>query len=629
MDLVTPATRDLLVEFYQDINDWHDRSCRIAENISNSSSTSRTMDLRSTDSRIRASGQATETIISRFERLPGEIRNEIYAYLFDPVRNTSFERSPTNPYKFRGLPPTKTGNEPDDSDNDDDVELVVYAKGNAVPKLQRMRIYHDILRTNRKIYREAHGFLYTISAPVLKVRGLPFNTPLCRLMERMGFRWFFTSDVGDTRIDGSAGTLDIKWKDNEEPDDDQCGVYRREECHPDIVLVGSQIAEFVKWLQVLKIKDTAHRELFILNFNFHESANIFGEALMDDTQNSRNRWKIINDFRDFKGTGIFYGSVSGFDAAYANKVLKFLNQPIMWIRAEILRIVDLSRSIAKQGGPVKDDADLIDNFCRWIFIGDLVRNKIESSYEHLVHFYPRMDDLYPILTLKQVFQIGFYNFAKSLFLMIVKDILPDALGLRDPLETLRDICDDLDELTEQTMEVKHGEGNGRVLVLSPYQISRVEHLQAMICIYCQKRGTLNKGVQYFESCVAHADGERKRMLGFLMEAVATWREDGDTEKITEELMEYLIHVFPEGDLEISMPMQMKSSRIEYERRILKRYGYVEDSLADRFVQNPPEKTGSKLEPPDIAIDWEFYRSSRTARKVWLGTGMEDLFVVDQ
>ncbi|EPS45837.1 hypothetical protein H072_288 [Dactylellina haptotyla CBS 200.50] len=651
MDLVSPATRDLLVEFCHDVNAWHDQSCWIARGLllpppamtagTNSDINSDinsginsginppvTAPSATAAAAAAAPAKPVGSVISRFERLPGEIRNEIYTYLLCPTRNTSFERSPTNPYRYRGLAPTKAGNEPDDSDNDDDVELVVYSNGNTVPKLQRIRIYHDILRTTRKIYREAHGFLYTACGPVLKVKGLPFNTPLCRLMGRLGFRWFYTSDRGDSKIEGSVGTLEFRWKDGSEPDDFQGEVYARRKGQPDIVLLGPQVVEFVKWLQVLKIKDIAQRELFILRFHFHNPANIFGEPIADSAKVTKLHWKILNEFRFFKGTGIIYDEVSGFDNQYEGKFLTFMNQPIVWIRSEILRIVDLSRSIAKQGATVEDDSDLVDNFCRWIFIGDLIRNKIENSFEHITQFYPRMDDLYPMLTLRQVFQISFYNFAKCFFLMIVKDILPEALGIKDPMDTLKDICQDLDDLTEQTMDVKHGEGSGRVLVLTPYQISRVNHLQAMICVYCQEKGLLNKGIEYFDKCVAHSEGERRQMLGFLAEAAKTWREDGSGDRVTEELMEFLLQVFPEGDLEITMLPQMKSSRIDYERRLLRKYGYVGDPLLDRFVQHPPEKQGSELEPPEIAIDWEAYRNSKTARKVWLGTGMEETFVAD-
>ncbi|KAK6337613.1 hypothetical protein TWF730_003008 [Orbilia blumenaviensis] len=618
---------------------------------------------------ISISPEPTPTApLSRFELLPGEIRNEIYAYLLspslntsqdvytyplDPARNTNSNNTtspfndpsdptsstpsqaqaaqtyPSNIYAFRGLTPTKVVNENlySDSDSDnDDVELVVYSKGNAMATMQRFRIHHEILLTNKRIYKEAHRYLYTICGPVLKVRGIPYISSLCRLMGRLGFRWFYTPPTR-RNIQGSVGSLDITWK--------EAGHTHQSSPHqkftpgakdPQIVLICSQIPAFVQWLQILKIKDIEQSHFFKLAFTLQRPHNIYREEVSSDATISKFQTTVLETFKSFTGTGIRYKFNSGnFNTHEVSQYLRYYNQPIMWIRAEALRIVLLIKSISKQGlNPQYKQRDLVDDFCKWVFIGDLVRNKVDGSYQQLTDFRPRTDDLYPILTLKQIVHICFYNVAKCLFLMVVRSILPEELEITDELGTLKELCHDLDEITSQSMEVDTDLGPKDMTVLKPDHIASVNHLQAMICFFCHERGMAIKGTEYFQKCIKHSEGERKAEFEFLANAADTQRNDG---RVTGELMYLLLQRFPEADLEIELPEKMESSRLEYEWTLLQKYGYIGDPLTDRFV-HCPTTNGPNLSTFPDNLYLEDYKASKFAKKVWLGTGTDELFISD-
>ncbi|KAK6500470.1 hypothetical protein TWF481_010813 [Arthrobotrys musiformis] len=608
----------------------------------------------------------TAAPLSRFELLPGEIRNEIYAYLLSPSLNTSFDvytypvdparnannnnttssnhttnsDTNTNPnaatypsdiYTYRGLTPTKVsgGDLISDSDSDgDDVELVVYSKGNAMATMQRVRVYHEILLTNKRIYKEAHRYLYTVCGPVLKVRGIPYTTSLCRLMGRLGFRWFYTRPTARD-IRGSIGSLDISWREVGRNHEDLSNQkFTPGPKDPEIVLLGSQIPSFVQWLQILKIKDTEQSQFFSISIALQRPQNIYEEQISSDTTVSTFQTAVLKTFKSFTGTGIKYKfspSSTHFNIHEASEYLKYYNQPIMWIRAEALRIVSLIRAISKQGlNPQYRQRDLVDDFCKWVFIGDLVRNKVDGSYQQLADFRPRVDDLYPILTLKQIVHICFYNVAKCLFLMVVRGILPEELEITDDLGTLKELCHDLDEITSQTIEVETDLGYKEMPVLKPDHIASVNHLQAMICFYCHERGMAGQGIEYFQKCVKNSEGERRRDFEFLAEAASTWRNDG---RVTGELMYLLLQRFPEADLGIDLPEKMESSRLEYEWTLLQRYGYIGDPLTDKFLHQPTNNGPNLSNFPDN-LYLEDYKASRFAKKVWLGTGTDELFISD-
>ncbi|KAF3161783.1 hypothetical protein TWF225_010832 [Orbilia oligospora] len=606
---------------------------------------------------------------SRFELLPGEIRNEVYAYLLSPSLNTSHDvytypldparnannnntvsipsssstnlndsdnintiapTYPTDIYTYRGLTPRKVTNEDQISSSDsdsDDVELVVYSKGNAMATMSRIRIYHEILLTNKRIYKEAHRYLYTICGPVLKVRGIPYTSSLCRLMGRLGFRWFYTRPT-KRDIKGSMGTLDIAWKEVRSNDESTPNMkFTPGSKDPEIVLTESQITPFVQLLQILKIRDTDQSQFFSLTFTLHTPQNIYQEPISSSTTISLFQTTVLETFKSFTGTGIKYKFLPGpnHNPGEISQYLKFYNQPIMWIRAEALRIVLLIKHISKQGlNPQYKQRDLVDDFCKWVFIGDLVRNKVDGSYQQLADFRPRMDDLYPVLTLKQIVHICFYNVSKCLFLMVVRNILPEELEITDELGTLKELCHDLDEITSQTMEVETDLGYKEMTVLKPDHIASVNHLQAMICFYCHERGMAVKGIEYFQKCIKNSEGQRKRDFEFLAHAADTWRNDG---RVTGELMYTLLQRFPEADLDIDFPDKMESSRLHYEWTLLQRYGYIGSSLTDRFVHKTTTDGPNLSNFPDN-LYLEDYKASRFAKKVWLGTGTDELFISD-
>ncbi|KAF3239085.1 hypothetical protein TWF192_010163 [Orbilia oligospora] len=539
---------------------------------------------------------------SRFELLPGEIRNEVYAYLLSPSLNTSHDvytypldparnannnntvsipsssstnvhdsdninaiapTYPTDIYTYRGLTPRKVTNEDQISSSDsdsDDVELVVYSKGNAMATIM--------------------------------------------------------------------GTLDITWKEVRSNDESTPNMkFTPGSKDPEIVLTESQITPFVQLLQILKIRDTDQSQFFSLTFTLHTPQNIYQEPISSSTTISLFQTTVLETFKSFTGTGIKYKFLPGpnHNPGEISQYLKFYNQPIMWIRAEALRIVLLIKHISKQGlNPQYKQRDLVDDFCKWVFIGDLVRNKVDGSYQQLADFRPRMDDLYPVLTLKQIVHICFYNVSKCLFLMVVRNILPEELEITDELGTLKELCHDLDEITSQTMEVETDLGYKEMTVLKPDHIASVNHLQAMICFYCHERGMAVKGIEYFEKCIKNSEGQRKRDFEFLAHAADTWRNDG---RVTGELMYTLLQRFPEADLDIDFPDKMESSRLHYEWTLLQRYGYIGNPLTDRFVYKPTTDGPSLSNFPDN-LYLEDYKASRFAKKVWLGTGTDELFISD-
>ncbi|KAF3312730.1 hypothetical protein TWF173_006952 [Orbilia oligospora] len=561
---------------------------------------------------------------SRFELLPGEIRNEVYAYLLSPSLNTSHDvytypldparnannnntvsipsssstnlndsdnintiapTYPTDIYTYRGLTPRKVTNEDQISSSDsdsDDVELVVYSKGNAMATM---------------------------------------------LMGRLGFRWFYTRPT-KRDIKGSMGTLDIIWKEVKSDDESTPKMkFTPGSKDPEIVLTESQITPFVQLLQILKIRDTDQSQFFSLTFTLHTPQNIYQEPISSSTTISLFQTTVLETFKSFTGTGIKYKFLPGsnHNPGEISQYLKFYNQPIMWIRAEALRIVLLIKYISKQGlNPQYKQRDLVDDFCKWVFIGDLVRNKVDGSYQQLADFRPRMDDLYPVLTLKQIVHICFYNVSKCLFLMVVRNILPEELEITDELGTLKELCHDLDEITSQTMEVETDLGYKEMTVLKPDHIASVNHLQAMICFYCHERGMAGKGIEYFQKCIKNSEGQRKRDFEFLAHAADTWRNDG---RVTGELMYTLLQRFPEADLDIDFPDKMESSRLHYEWTLLQRYGYIGDPLTDRFVHMPTTNGPNLSNFPDN-LYLEDYKASRFAKKVWLGTGTDELFISD-
>ncbi|RVD83693.1 uncharacterized protein DFL_005472 [Arthrobotrys flagrans] len=580
---------------------------------------------------------------SRFELLPGEIRNEVYAYLLCPSLNTSHDvytypldparnnannnnanttspsssanhnsnaaTYPSDIYTYRTLTPkTLTTSDPISSDSDsDDVELVVYSKGNATATMSRVRIYHNILLTNKRIYKEAHRYLYAICGPVLKVRGIPYTSSLCRLMGRLGLRWFYTRPTQrDIKVyTGNGGSRNR--------------------------VVG--IADIVVCSMVTNTQNERHFPIPILLPNLHPppSQKHLPRIHNPPTTTSLFQTTVLQTFKSFTGSGIKYtispNSESHNPPDEISQYLRYYNQPIMWIRAESLRIVLLIKQISTQGlNPQYKSRDLLEDFCKWVFIGDLVRNKVDGSYQQLSDFRPRIDDLYPILTLKQIVHICFYNVAKYLFLMVVRGILPEELGITDELGTLNELCHDLDEITSHTMEVETDIGYKEIPVLNPDHIASVNHLQAMICFYCHERGMAAKGLEYFQKCIKHSKGQRKRDFEFLAEAADTWRNDG---RVTGDLMYTLLQRFPSSDLPIDLPPKMESSRIHYEWTLLQKYGYIGDPLTDRFTSCPTidgSLPNLKNFPDNLYL--EDYKASQFARKVWLGTGTDELFISD-
>ncbi|EWC48934.1 hypothetical protein DRE_00239 [Drechslerella stenobrocha 248] len=570
-------------------------------------------------------------LLSSFERLPGEVRNEIYAYLLHPARNTTYDRSPqtANSYGFRGQTPT------DIDDEDEEDELKVYQA--TAPRMSRVRLHHEILLTNRRIYREAHSYLYTACAPVLVVSGVPYNTLVCTLMSRLGFRPFYTQqgtlnpDDDDT-VHGCAGLLHLRWMSNSrlDDDDDDDGddgengdnggddegtndelaremardypMYRLTPRQPDIVLIQPQIADFVRFLQILKIRDVEKSEIFHLNFIPSAPTNIFSEPIGDDAYTRCLHQTVFDGFAVFRGTGIVYHINSGYcEMDYQSDFLALANQPIMWLRCEILRLAELFDSIAKQGYNCLGEQDPIDDFCRWVFIGDLIRNKIEKSYPHLSEFHPLVEELQPVDLLHQILQISFYNFSRCLFMMVI----------------------DIESPGEEVLEVP---------VLSRDQISMVYHLQGTICLHCHSKDAelIEEAQEFFRSSVEYADGDRKEALEKLTSSVQTLVLDEDG-NVPPEFMEMVVSTLPQGPMNINIPTQMKSFRVDYERRILREYSYKGSLLEDRFFQDPPEDERSMVTPPPIEFDMEVYCSAGSVkgRKAWLGSGTQELFVTDR
>lgn len=99
--------------------------------------------------------------LSTFERLPGEIRNNIYKCLFRPESNLELR------------------------------------------KLNRHIFYQllldlSLLRCNKQIYRECWSYIYGTLGPAVLVRGFPINLDILDLMAQQGIRPFFVTNKSES-----------------------------------------------------------------------------------------------------------------------------------------------------------------------------------------------------------------------------------------------------------------------------------------------------------------------------------------------------------------------------------------------------------------------------------------------
>lgn len=101
--------------------------------------------------------------LSRFELLPGEVKNIIYTYLFDPTINYRLK-------KYDVHPPTYPR---------------TYVEGVGL-SYRSINLSTALLRVNRRIYSEAHPILYHKHGPVIVVTGNRSSEWMDTLMAAIG-----------------------------------------------------------------------------------------------------------------------------------------------------------------------------------------------------------------------------------------------------------------------------------------------------------------------------------------------------------------------------------------------------------------------------------------------------------
>ncbi|KAF3913309.1 hypothetical protein ABW20_dc0102040 [Dactylellina cionopaga] len=278
----------------------------------------------------------------------------------------------------------------------------------------------------------------------------------------------------------------------------------------------------------------------MLSFTFRHPENIFGERVGDDALVSKFHHEVLNIFRIFKGGGIIYEGISGLSTEHAEMFLAFFNQPIVWLRAEILQIVDLVQWFTKPRGALDEDQDVIEDFCRWLLMNNLVESKGRLSYSEIQNFSPRVDDLYPLLPLRQVHLLSCYNLYKDYFILAEKWGIPKGVEVVDPIGIYESMISGLEMIVQVDLGVEPEQGQTKIRLLNTDQISRLYHLQAIISIYDgAAAGSQSAGSQDALRCLRKAiecaTGDTKELLGSLADVVTGFIAYGESSTTTDEV----------------------------------------------------------------------------------------------
>ncbi|KAF3926572.1 hypothetical protein AA313_de0204314 [Arthrobotrys entomopaga] len=196
--------------------------------------------------------------VSRFEKLPTEIRHKIYRYLVDPQAS---QPNPGDAFAQRERSRLKD-KEPSESPK-------------LLPRSHADKTIHpSILLTNRFIYRDCHYFLYHVIGPVITVRS-NFHTWLYQRLIR-------AEDIAVTFGKDEPGAPDV-WKEIFGRDAHlqltEGGNIQQDHVTGTIVLVGmKEIERLAGWMNILYLASSESSIDLKLRWEFNDGKkNVLGD----------------------------------------------------------------------------------------------------------------------------------------------------------------------------------------------------------------------------------------------------------------------------------------------------------------------------------------------------------------
>ncbi|KAF3940927.1 hypothetical protein ABW19_dt0203626 [Dactylella cylindrospora] len=289
----------------------------------------------------------------------------------------------------------------------------------------------------------------------------------------------------------------------------------------------------------------------------------------------------------------------------------------MWVRSEVLNMVDLFTSISDQRD--FDDPESQNpyiDFTRYQFLSTLLQ-RVGRSYPHVFHFSATTGDLEPRKTLEQISLANMYNVAYTFFILIINDLLLDDLAFsEDPSSMMHRALESLDEVREKILSMHPWWAVEPVPVLSDEQRSWVEQLEATICLHLNDENETLRGVDFLKKSLLSAQVARKEILNKCLLLV---RATSDGGRVPLPIREELLKLLPQEPMKPEIFSTSPSSRVATERKFLREHGYTASMLEDRFTEAEDDGYGPVFD--GVVIDlMPFYRS-QGHRKVWVGPGM--------
>ncbi|KAF3940995.1 hypothetical protein ABW19_dt0209615 [Dactylella cylindrospora] len=320
--------------------------------------------------------------LSRFESLPGELRNEIYRYLLDPGLNR------------------------DDSKPRSDLIIDPLAES-GITITNSFAIHTGILRANRRIYQEAQGYLYEKLGPVVTVNCNFFGYIYKRLYDNQYLAW---NAKGDRWKDvyGREAHLSVRYT----------GVSRGlDRSEGTLVLLGMQeIEDFAKWLQIIETSKALSYSGLQINWNFNESLrSALKRPSLPGPKTTPIRRAILDLFASVRGINTTHSIENTPQTRFIKDYLARANSPIFWFREAALRSIEILYSFEQRAyGYFK-----AGNLEKAISIYEQLPHQMLANYKARDDFLPMdipLEDPDPWRTLHRLRHIMRYNYllAKSL-----------------------------------------------------------------------------------------------------------------------------------------------------------------------------------------------------------------------
>ncbi|EPS42652.1 hypothetical protein H072_3391 [Dactylellina haptotyla CBS 200.50] len=249
-----------------------------------------------------------------FEGLPPEIRNQIYSYLLD-IKNC-------------------------DKSVDD----------NAV---QKSHLYPNILRTNKKIYRDAHGVLYGASGPVVTVTY--YDSYVKKNLED-DIVYFFPSRYSRS-VAGRQLHIIVRPT-----------FISKEERQPYVfVLVGMEnIRRFSRYLRFLNWSQNDGRGIYY-EFNFEPYDNALREVTVSKEATAKIQYTLAVPFAN-QASVQTCTSQGLIDTQLETTFLARMNDTTMWVRGEIFDITYLYLTVYNEAFRYWTKGDLDQALARYRYL---------------------------------------------------------------------------------------------------------------------------------------------------------------------------------------------------------------------------------------------------------------------